>query len=95
MQDIKDRLSQDLADTQWRDIQPHAKRDAVIVVHHSLDMVEVGVALAQDNVTSVQHWIDEQLIQKPSPEQLTEWNNQPETEFSTLIVQPFVLITAH
>ncbi|MGK7944108.1 MAG: DUF2288 domain-containing protein [Microcystaceae cyanobacterium] len=94
MQDIKDRLSQDLADTQWRDIEPHAKRDAVIVVHNSLDMVEVGVAFAQDNVTSVQHWIDEQLIQKPTPEQLTEWNNQPEIEFSTLIVQPFVLITA-
>ncbi|MGK7943134.1 MAG: DUF2288 family protein, partial [Microcystaceae cyanobacterium] len=50
MQDIKDRLSQDLADTQWRDIEPHAKRDAVIVVHNSLDMVEVGVAFAQDNV---------------------------------------------
>ncbi len=94
MQDIKDRLSQDLADTQWRDIQPHAKRDAVIVVHHSLDMVAVGVALAQDNVTSVQHWIDEQLIQKPTPDQLTEWNNKPETEFNTLIVQPFVLIAA-
>jgi hypothetical protein len=92
MQDIKARLSQDLADTQWSDIQPHAQRDAVIVVDRSLDMVEVGVALAQDNTTSVQHWIDEQLIQKPTPQQLTTWNEQPDRMFSTLIVQPFVLI---
>ncbi len=92
MQDLKTRLAQDLADSLWSDLQPHAKRDAIIVVDASLDMVEVGLALAQDNVTSVQHWIDEQLIQKPTPQQLHDWNCQPELQFHTLIVQPFVLI---
>ena len=45
-------------------------------------------------VQAVQHWISEQLIYKPSQEELSDWNGQPGKTFSALIVQPFVLIEA-
>jgi len=35
-----------------------------------LDLLDVGVAIASDNVSSVQVWISEQLIYKPSAAQL-------------------------
>lgn len=92
MEDIKTRLTEDLANVQWQDLIPHAQRDAIIVVTKHLDLLEVGVAIAQDDVNSVQHWIGEALIHKPSPEQLTTWNVDPSLSFKTLIVQPFVLI---
>jgi len=38
---------------------PH---DAVFVVAPDLDLLDVGVAIASDNVSSVQVWIGEQLI---------------------------------
>jgi hypothetical protein len=93
MQDIKNKLATDIADIEWRDLIPHSQRDAVIVVTPHLSLVEVGVAIATDNTQSVQHWISEDLIHKPSAQQLSQWNAQPEIEFRTLIVQPFVLVT--
>ena len=87
------KLSEDLAEIPWTEIKPHAQRDAVIVVNDALNMVEVGVAIASDQVDKVQHWIAEALVQKPSAEQLSLWNDDPSTLFETLIVQPYVLIS--
>jgi hypothetical protein len=92
MTNIQEQLTQDLANVHWSDIAPHSKRDAVIVVHPALDMVEVGVAIAQDQVAQVQVWVEEQLVQKPTAAQLSDWNANPAQEFNTLIVQPYVLI---
>ncbi|GAB4523127.1 MAG: hypothetical protein Tsb0014_00370 [Pleurocapsa sp.] len=92
MPSIKEQLSQDMADVSWKDLLPHARRDAVIVVERELDLTEVGVAIAQDNTTSVQSWIENKSIYKPSSEQLTNWNQNLEKQFTTLIVQPFVII---
>jgi hypothetical protein len=94
MTPIKTQLTQDLAAVQWEDLMPHAQRDAVIVVTALLDLVEVGVAIAQDDTQQVQRWISEQLIYKPSAAQLSAWNLHPDQVFGALIVQPFVLIRA-
>ena len=93
MTSIQEQLAQDLADVSWKDIIPHCQRDAVIVVYDGLDMIEVGVAIAQDNIAQVQVWVAEQLLQKPSAEQLSLWNQSPEQLFSVLIVAPYVLMT--
>ncbi|MGB7413667.1 MAG: DUF2288 domain-containing protein [Thermosynechococcaceae cyanobacterium] len=94
MSNPKAQLTEELAEIEWRDLIPHSQRDALIVVTSALDMVDVGAALANDDVQSVQHWISEQLIYKPSQEELSDWNGEPNRAFTALIVQPFVLITA-
>jgi hypothetical protein len=93
MSNIKAQLSEELADVEWSALIPHAQRDALIVVSPSLDLIEVGEAIANDNAPLVQEWIREQLIHKPSVDELSTWNAQPTKKFSTLIVQPFVLVT--
>ncbi|MDJ0578055.1 MAG: DUF2288 domain-containing protein [Xenococcaceae cyanobacterium MO_234.B1] len=92
MSDIKKRLREDIATTGWQDILPHAKRDVVIVVDAALDLIVVGEAIAQDNSSLVTHWIQQKQIAKPSADQLSQWNSNPETQFITLIVQPFVIV---
>ena len=92
MPGLKERLEKDVADISWQDLQPHAKRDAVIVVAQELDLPEVAVAIAEDNTTSVRDWIAQQSIAKPSAEQLTDWNQTPQKQFTALIVQPFVVV---
>jgi hypothetical protein len=92
MTDIRQQLQEELAPMDWGTLTPHAKRDAVIVVDGSLDLVTVGLAIATDRVSEVNHWISELLIHKPSESELTAWNDQPGQEFQTLIVQPYVLI---
>ena len=92
MAGLKERLEKDVADISWQDLQPHAKRDAIIVVKQELDLPEVAVAIAEDNTASVQDWISQQSIAKPSAEQLTDWNQTPQKRFTALIVQPFVVV---
>ncbi len=92
MPDIKERLSQDVASIPWKDLLPHAKRDAVIVVSETLNLLDVGAAIAQDNTAAVSTWIANKSIAKPSSQQLTDWNGDLEKQFTTLILQPFVIV---
>ncbi len=94
MQDIRHKLAEELAEVEWSTLIPHVQRDAAIVVDESLSIVDVAVALANDDVPTVQSWIAEQTIYKPSQDLLSQWNANPDRKFNTLIVQPFVLVCA-
>ncbi len=92
MSDLKAELTEAVSEAAWDWLAPHARRDSLIVVEPGLDVVDVGVALANDNVTRVQHWIAEDLIHKPSSQQLSSWNTDQSKRFNALIVQPYVLV---
>jgi hypothetical protein len=93
MSDLKQQLTEQIAEINWQDLKPHAQRDALIIVDENLDLVEVGCAIAQDQSNLVQNWISEQLIQKPTAQQFSLWNKNVNQKFKTIIVQPFVLVT--
>lgn len=92
MAELRAELAENLDEAEWEWLIPHVKRDSVLVIAKELNLVDVGIAIASDNSLSVQHWISEQLIQKPSQTQLSDWNSDPQKRFNTLIVQPYVLI---
>ncbi|WGV25070.1 DUF2288 domain-containing protein [Halotia branconii] len=99
MSDLRAELTEILDEAEWDWLIPHVQRDAVIVVGRNLDLLDVGVAIASDNIALVQQWIDQQLIAKPSEVQIGEWNgdalsglNEDSKRFHTLILQPYVLI---
>lgn len=92
MSDLRAQLAETVDEAEWEWLIPHAKRDALVVVTPQLDLVDVGVAIALDNVVTVQRWISEELIAKPSQTQLTDWNGDRTKRFNTLIVQPYVLV---
>ncbi|MBK1988913.1 DUF2288 domain-containing protein [Sphaerospermopsis aphanizomenoides BCCUSP55] len=92
MSDLRAELRENLDEAEWDWLIPHAQRDAVILVADGLDLLDVGEAIARDHIPTVQNWIDEQLLTKPSPLQLGEWNINPNKRFNALIVEPYVLI---
>lgn len=92
MSDLRDELKESLDEAEWNWLIPHADRDAVIVVATELDLVDVGVAIVNDNTASVQQWIAQQLLYKPSLEQKIVWDTNQGKRFNALIVQPYVLI---
>ncbi|HAA32375.1 MAG TPA: DUF2288 domain-containing protein [Cyanobacteria bacterium UBA8553] len=92
MQDFRAELAQSLDEAELDWLKPHIQRDVVLVVTQELDLLDVGVAIAQDDIVSVQHWISEQLLHKPFAEQLVEWNTDHSKRFQALIVQPYVLV---
>ncbi|HEY9650640.1 MAG TPA: DUF2288 domain-containing protein [Coleofasciculaceae cyanobacterium] len=92
MPDIRAELAESLDEAVWDWLKPHVQKDRVVVVNQGLDLLDVGVAIASDDVISVQHWISEQLVHKPFPDQLTNWSSDQTKRFQALIVQPYVLV---
>lgn len=92
MEDLKTQLSENLAEAVWEWLRPLSESQSVVVVMSGLNLLEVGEALASDQVNLVQRWLTEKMIYKPSPEELALWNDTPSKLFQALIVQPFVLV---
>ncbi|MBD2343718.1 DUF2288 domain-containing protein [Anabaena subtropica] len=92
MSDLRAELSETIDEAEWEWLIPHVQRDAVILISLDLNLLDVGEAIASDNISSVQQWIDQQLITKPSVDQVGEWNGDRQKRFNTLIIQPYVLV---
>ncbi len=92
MNDLSAELAGRMGEAAWEWLVPHVDRDALIVVSADLDLLDVGVAIANDDVAHVQPWIDQKLIQKPSPDQIKTWTAASNQRFNALILQPYVLM---
>jgi hypothetical protein len=93
MPDLRGQLEKSIDAATWEWLIPHNERDVIIWVDQSIDLLEVAMAIAQDQTQSVQHWIAEQVIAKPSEAQKSRWSaRDADFQFSALIVQPYVLI---
>jgi hypothetical protein len=91
-QDLKAQLTENLEVAEWEWLIPHAKRDAVIVVADSLDLLDVGTKSVSDDLLEMKKWVEKELIAKPSAPQISEWNSDRTKRFRTLIVQPYVFV---
>jgi hypothetical protein len=93
LRDLRSELEKSIDSATWEWLTPHHEHDALIWVDASIDLVDVGMAIAQDQTQSVQHWIAEQVIAKPSEDQKRRWSeSDSDLQFSALIVRPYVLI---
>ncbi|HBG06415.1 MAG: hypothetical protein A2075_02060 [Geobacteraceae bacterium GWC2_58_44] len=80
----------DVAD--WQMLRAHLERGGLIFVDGMLDLVEVGVGVAADDVKSIERWIVSGLIGKPAAPQIEQWDAEQGKRFLCLIVSPYVLI---
>lgn len=91
MSEIYHKLHDELLETTWDELRGQLVRDSIILVDPRLDLVQVGVSVAQDDKQAVAGWVGEQQMTKPTAEQLKAWETQLDKRFKMLIVQPFVL----
>ncbi|NJK99848.1 MAG: DUF2288 family protein [Spirulinaceae cyanobacterium SM2_1_0] len=90
--DLRGTLAENLDEAVWTWLAPHVQRESVFVVAGELDLLTVGEAIACDDVSRVQTWLQTAQLGKPTANQLDRWTENPETRFTALIVQPFVLV---
>ncbi len=90
--DIRSALTENLDEAVWTWLAPHVQRESVFVVAGDLDLLAVGEAIARDNLSQVEAWIQAAQLGKPSASQIDRWSENPATRFDALIVQPFVLV---
>lgn len=89
---MRETLAATLGPIEFSDLRSHLARDVVIVVDRSLDVLDVGEALASDDKIQVAAWIAAGLLGKPSPELLERWAKITGPGWTSLVVQPFVLV---
>lgn len=92
MSAIKEELATKIDSTDWLSLRAHLERGGVIVVDSMLDLTEVGTAVANDEVKTVESWLMSGLLSKPSVEQIKAWDAESGKSFLCLIVSPYVLV---
>ena len=92
MSEARLRFEKDLAEVDWKALRIHLQRDALILVAPQLDLVTVACKVAADATAEVEAWITQQLLQKPSAEQLQSWEAHLDKPFRMLIAAPYILI---
>jgi hypothetical protein len=94
MSNIIEQFKQDLAEVPWKDLRIHLQRDSIVLVADGLSLLDVAVAVAEDDKPLVESWVSAGTLTKPTAEQIKAWEKQLDKPFKMLIVQPFILLQA-
>ena len=91
--ELIEKFKSEIEKADWEALKTHHERDALFLVDGSLDLYEVGVSIALDDVLSVKSWMDADLIRKPKEEEVSLWEgDQYRFLGSFLIIQPYVIL---
>jgi hypothetical protein len=92
-QELKEKLKTEIDFADWKMLEGHQEKHGVLLIDSKLNLIDAGVAIAQDEVVLVKSWQEEALLGRPTNEQIKDWKKSPnEKNFKFIIVQPFVLI---
>ena len=89
---LRIKLTERLGPVFFADMRAHLERDAVIVISPGVALIEVAVAVADDDAAQVEGWIRDGSMRKPSKRERAEWPNEENRTWLAVIVQPFVLV---
>ncbi len=81
-------LRRSVQHAEWRWVRPHHEAGRLVFVR-ALDIVEVGVALANDDQAAVGSWLAEGRLRRGEDVDTSAWTDGDRLVF--LIVQPFVV----
>ncbi len=90
-EDMKKKLQEEILSINWQGLIPHLERGTLFLVTRPLSLVEVGVALAQDDAEKIKVWLQEQKLVKINKSNCEPYSACTEDTLEFLIVQPFVL----
>jgi hypothetical protein len=88
--ELRTKLTKEIKEISWDGLIPHAERDALILVDHTLELVEVAIVAAEDCADLMNLWVDKGWLSKPTQNDLANFEANPTQQFDFLIVQPYV-----
>ena len=88
----REELALTIDESEWSWLRPHLERGGLVLVAGSLDLADAALKLATDDTESIERWIRDGRISKPTESQISLWDEDQQKRFSMLIVSPFVLI---
>ena len=92
-QELVARLNSETAKIGWHELQKHYATGNVLAVDEGGDLIQVAIALHQDNSAQIQQWLDEKVVLEVSDQQALAWYETNATVWA-LVIPPFVLVQA-
>lgn len=92
-QELIARLNSETAKIDWHELQKHYATGNVLAVDEGGDLIQVAIALHQDNSAQIQQWLDENVVLEVSDQQALAWYETNATVWA-LVIPPFVLVQA-
>lgn len=85
------RLNAETARLSWPELERHFARGAVIRIDSELDLIDVAIAIADDEKAAIETWMNAGQVGHPDMENAKDWvERQP--DFWTVVIAPWVLI---
>ena len=88
---LRAKLNGETAKVGWAEMQRHHARGVVVSVAGELDLLDVAVAMAQDDGARVGQWMQSGQVGKVSDEQAQDWLARDPVLWS-VVVAPWVLV---
>ncbi|MBK5274923.1 MAG: DUF2288 domain-containing protein [Desulfuromonadales bacterium] len=92
MNTTKEELALTIDESEWSWLRPHLERGTLVLVADSLDLADAALKVTADDSATIEQWINDGKIGKPSETQILHWNGEKQKKFAMLIVSPYVLI---
>ena len=88
---LRAKLNGETAKVSWTEMQRHHARGVVVRVASELDLIDVAVAMAQDDGAAVGRWMQAGQLGKVGDEQARDWLARGPVLWS-VVVAPWVLV---
>lgn len=88
---LRAKLNLETARISWIELQRFYARGRVVRVDADLDLMDVAVALTEDDKERVDQWMSADRMGDVSPDQAQAWFDQ-ERHLWTVVVAPWVLV---
>ncbi len=87
-QKLAKELEEDVLPCTWAPLEQHVKRQALFFVSGP-DLLHVAVAVASDDKSQVQGYLERGVVARPTDAELKHWREY-DGRFLCIIVQPYV-----
>ncbi|WP_127718461.1 DUF2288 family protein [Halobacteriovorax sp. HLS] len=91
MENLKEKLSSEKEAASWKILEEHHEREALLIVDKELDLIEVGISIANDEVAKVKDWLTSQQLMRPDEQMVLDFAEDDSMSFEFIIIQPYVL----
>lgn len=88
---LRAKLLGETARAPWRELQRFFAQGVVLMAQPEVDMIAVGMALAEDDRKNFEVWLNAGEAGPVSDEQALAWNDADATLW-TMVVRPWVLV---
>ena len=91
MENLKEKLNSEKETATWKILEEHHEREALLIVGESLDLINVGIAIANDDVNDVKDWLTSGDLKRADDEMIKVYGDDESLKFDFIIIQPYVL----